>query len=445
MSNALAIASVTAVLTDLINQAMVDNDVTAAIGGNVSVTAVSPSEIEANLQKKTQLNLFLYHLTSNAGWSNMGLPSRDSQGTRLTNPPLALDLYYLLTAYGRQDLEAEIILGFAIQKLHETPVLTRRLIRDTLNVPAGPGTPPSLGALIRSDLAEQVEQVKITPHPTGTEESSKLWSAFQAGYRPSFAYHVSVILIESDKPTRSPLPVLARGTRDPVTGRDQGVTVQASMLPPFPTLEEVAPPNKQLAVRMGEALILRGHHLDADQVAGRLMHLRSSRTIELVGTGATPTEFQVSIPSDPPPAPVPVDSPENPDNWQAGTYVAAGVVRRAGKPDRVTNGLPFALAPRIVGPVQSVVEPDGKVTLTVSCSPKVWKGQKAFLIVGDLELAAEEITTEKTPSLVFVSDTVHLPEGSQMWVRLRVDGIESILIDRSGAAPAFDPSQQVTI
>src|SRR5215213_2265781 len=238
MSNALAIASVTAVLSDLINRAMVANDVSAAIGGNVAVTAISPVEIEANQQKKTQLNLFLYHLTSNSGWSNVGLPSRDGQGVRLTNPPLALDLYYLLTAYGRQDLEAEIILGYAIQRLYETPVLTRRLIRDTLNVPGGPGTPPSLAALIFSDLSDQIEQIKITPHPTGTEESSKLWAAFQAGYRPSFAYHVSVVLIESARPARSPLPVLSRGTRDPVTGRDQGVTVQADMLPPYPTLEE---------------------------------------------------------------------------------------------------------------------------------------------------------------------------------------------------------------
>src|SRR3712207_6975174 len=40
-------------------------------------------------------------------------------------------------------------------------------------------------------------------------------------YRPSVAYHLSVVLIESKLPARSPLPVLTRGKRDPDTGRSE--------------------------------------------------------------------------------------------------------------------------------------------------------------------------------------------------------------------------------
>ena len=49
------------------------------------------------------LNFFLYQVTPNLGWRNADLPSRENGGSRTTYPPLALDLHYLLTAYGSQD------------------------------------------------------------------------------------------------------------------------------------------------------------------------------------------------------------------------------------------------------------------------------------------------------------------------------------------------------
>ena len=121
-----------------------------------------------------QLNIFLYHVASNAGWGNTDLPSRDTQGNRMTNPPLALDLFYLLSAYGKSDFDGEILLGYAMQMLHETPVLPRAAIRTAL----GSAAPP--GPLAASDLADQIEQIKITPQLMNIEEVWKLWTALQA-------------------------------------------------------------------------------------------------------------------------------------------------------------------------------------------------------------------------------------------------------------------------
>ena len=45
MSNALAIASVTRVLKDLLNNGLIDHDVSDAVGGNVTVTALPPDRI----------------------------------------------------------------------------------------------------------------------------------------------------------------------------------------------------------------------------------------------------------------------------------------------------------------------------------------------------------------------------------------------------------------
>ena len=109
MSNALAIASVTAVLKDLLDNALIDHS--AAVDGPVTVDALAPDRIKTGEEEIAQLNLFLYHLTPNPGWRNVGLPSRDGNGGPLSNPPLALDLHYLLTAYGKQDFRARDTTG----------------------------------------------------------------------------------------------------------------------------------------------------------------------------------------------------------------------------------------------------------------------------------------------------------------------------------------------
>lgn len=214
MSTALAIASVTAVLKDLLHNGLIDHDLVSSLG-DVVVSALPPDRIDiSETTGSSQLNLFLYQVTPNIGWRNMGMPSRDGRGDRISNPPLALDLHYLLTAYGVKDLHSEILLGYGMQLLHETPVLTRDSIRTSLKPPTsvegGSDLPAELRSLFASELAEQVEQIKIVPQSLSTEEVSKLWSAFQARYRPSAAYQASVVLIESSQSTRSALPVRAR-------------------------------------------------------------------------------------------------------------------------------------------------------------------------------------------------------------------------------------------
>ena len=214
MSTELAIASVTHVLKDLLNNGLIDHNITDTIGANVTVTTQPPDRIETGgANEKSQLNLFMYQVTYNQGWRNVGLPSRNGHGERVSNPPLALDLHYLLTAYGANELHAEILLGYGMQLLHETPVLAREAIRRSLVSPpgvAGSDLPSEVKALSESELAEQIEQIKITPESLSTEEISKLWSAFQAKYRPTAAYQASVVLIESRRSAKSALPVRGR-------------------------------------------------------------------------------------------------------------------------------------------------------------------------------------------------------------------------------------------
>jgi hypothetical protein len=209
MSTALAIAAVTAVLRDLLNNGLIDQSVATAVG-SVKVTAVAPDLIDLSEFEEPRLNLFLYMVTPNPGWRNAGLPSHTGNGVRLSNPPLALDLHYLLTAYGQEDFHAEILLGYGMQLLHETPVLTKAAITTALTpaLEAGDGLPPALQALNASDLAAQVESIRIAPQVMSTEELSRLWSATQAPYRPTAAYMASVVLIESTKRVKAQVGVL---------------------------------------------------------------------------------------------------------------------------------------------------------------------------------------------------------------------------------------------
>lgn len=438
MSSPLAIAGVTAVLRDLLNNGLIDHNISGALGSNVTVTASPPDIIkidEANAQ--TQLNLFLHQVTPNAAWRNMGLPARDERGARLSNPPLALDLHYLLTAYGAEDLHAEILLGYAMHLLHETPVLDRQGIRTALQGgTVSPGIlPPAFQAANATDLADQFEQIRITPSSLSTEEMSRLWAALQAHYRPTAAYQISVVLIEAQRATRSALPVLTRGARDAVTGRERGVLAEASLLPPYPTLTEIQPPDGQIAARLGDTLLLSGHHLDGANLSVRFEHPRRATAIELAPlAGASDKRVEVTIPDT---APAQAD-------WPAGLWSVSLSVQRPGESaPRSSNALPLPLAPTLdIGASNAVRDAGtGAVTLTLAFKPQVRPGQRVSLNCGGREALPQPFNAP-AGTLTFAYPV--LDAGTQ-WLRLRVDGVDSLLIDRSVTPPSFDPTQRITI
>ena len=281
MSNALAIAAVTAVLKDLLNNGLIAHDLASAVGV-VKVTAKPPDLIPTSASEAAQLNLFLYRVTENQGWRNVGLPSHDDRGDRLANPPLALDLHYLLMAYGGTDFQPEILLGYGMQLLHDTPVLSRDAIRTAL-APVSPVTggdlPPAYAALSAAELADQIELIKVIPEALNVEDLSKLWTAFQAKYRVTAAYQASVVLIQSKRSARSALPVRRRLT----SAR------------PFnqPVIEQVsseAPADADPRITPASALVLTGRGLKGDVTLVRLGDL------ELPPPPLTVTDTRISFP-----------------------------------------------------------------------------------------------------------------------------------------------------
>ena len=438
MSSPLALAAITAVLRDLLNNGLIDHDITGALGSNVTVTALPPDTIAVDAANaRPQLNLFLHQVTPNAGWRNEGLPSRAGRGARLSNPPLALDLHYLLTAYGSAELHSEILLGYAMHLLHETPVLDRQAIRTALAGGTVDGSilPPALQAHSAADLADQVEQIKITPETLSTEEMSKLWSAMQAHYRPTAAYHLSVVLIEAQRATRGALPVLTRGPRDPVSGRERGVVAGAGLIPPYPMLTDVALPHRQVAAQQGDALVLQGHNLEGSAVRVRFEHPRLTNPIEInLGTNVNGERLAVTLPA----------GAAAHAAWPPGSWNVTVILQRPGETvERSTNSLPLLLAPRLDIPAATATRDagSGAVTISLVFTPQVRPGQKVSLNAGGHEAVPRNLTAQ-TGTLDFV-----FPElgAGQQWLRLRVDGADSLLLDRAAAPPQFDTTQRMAI
>ncbi len=434
MSSPLAIGAVSAVLRNLLDNGLVD------IGppiGSVKVTAVAPDTVKVDdPNAPPSVNLFLYRTSPNPGWREVDLPSYDGNGARTSNPPLALNLHYLVTAYGSSDFQAEILLGYAMHLLHERPILDRAAIRRALDPsPLGASIlPPAFQALTASDLADQVEAVTVTPEPLDTEEMSRLWSAMQAHYRPTAGYLVSVVLIQARKPSRTPLPVLSRGKVDPLTNRDRGVVVEPSLLPPYPTIERIEPPPGQPAARLGETVSLIGHHLDGTSTVARFVHRLIDPHEIPIGVSTSPKKIDVTLPS----------GPAAELAWPAGLYTVTVTLIRPGDPDpQESNVAATFLAPEAILPPTSVTRnaTTQRVTVGLNVRPQVRAAQEVRLTLGGHTAIANPHPTT-TASLTFAFDDV--PPGAQ-WVRLTVDGVESLLVDRSVDPPVFDPGQSIVV
>lgn len=433
MSTALAIAGVTAVLRDLLNDGLVNRNVSGVTGTSVIVSVLAPDRVvAAGGSEVSQLNLFLYAVTPNSGWRNEGLPARDGSGRqRLSNPPLALDLHYLLSAYGGADLHAEILLGYAMQLLHEQPVLTRAAIRTAL-IPSpalGAELPPALRALADSGLAEQLELIKLTPQYLNTEEMSKLWTATQSHLRPSTAYVASVVLIQAQQPARSPLPVLSRGPRDEISGRDAGVLVHAGLAPQLPMLTRVQPPLGQTVAAIGDTVLVHGELLDGSE---REIVLRGDRFgIEQI----------LPVLAETPSAPAARVAAFSLAGLQSalpvGTYRVSLRVTRPdvfGRTRRFETGaLALTLAPRITSTPQSVARAaDGSASVPIRFTPELRAGQHAVLLLGSEQYVPQ--AEGATPGqLVFA--VAQAPAGVHL-ARLRIDDIDSPIVDMNYEPPA---------
>lgn len=428
MSNALSIAAVTATLRNLLDQ-----ELNADVAGTTVTTR--PPDRARNGAAGNQVNLFLYHTAVNPSWRNMDVPWRVKPGES-GHAPLPLNLYYLLTVYsGENEDDVDLtsdpnrllgnhrLLGQAMRILHDHPLLTAAEINNIL--PADDQT----------DFPyDQVENVRITPQPLTLDEMSRVWTGFQTQYRLSMTYEVSVVLIESRRPRRAPLPVLRRGEQD------RGVE---TVLGPFPVLEEIRrPPGARIGFQLGDTIELLGNNLGGETVTIHFAHpLLPSPPPLAPQPGSTTNRLEIVLP----------DDTAAQSEWAAGFYQVTVETGTTGAPSRFSNGLPFALSPRVtsITPNPAPRDANGDVTLSVICRPQIRPGQHVRLLLGEREVVARPLPPPPPPPAptdTVLFDIVDAPAGLFV-VRLRVDSSDSLPLRRPPGQQVyeFDPAQKVTI
>jgi hypothetical protein len=405
VSSPAALATVTATLQHLLSNVA------------TSVTTQPPSAARSG--RGEQLNIFLYNTYYNAAFSNAPMPHETRSG-EAGHPPMPLILKFMITAYGANDddISGQQIMGEAMSVLHDHPLL---------------GPTDITGITPDSGLQDQVERIRITPDSLSLDDMSKLWSSFQsAEYRLSTGYEVSVVLIESTRPARAPLPVLKRGAND------QGPEVFASA--PV-SLSGLKFENNKPAAELGDTVTLLGNQLSSDDALVRFRHPLLETPIDLPPqTSSNREEMDVQLPDV-------AGNPSLGSQWPAGFYTASLFIEPSDSPSRCSNSVAMPLAPGIelVNPASA---PAGAVALTVECLPQIRDGQDVLLLFGERMVEPDSVTTPPDPTATSVlsftiSDAVASP--APYTLRLRVDGVDSIPVDFSGSTPQFDATAQVTI
>jgi len=147
-----------------------------------TVALVAPDAVSE--ESSTRLSLSLYRFEENLSMKNTDL-NQGGDPNVSEGSPLALDLYYLLTAYPvgtdddetTQTIDQQRLLGLAMQTFHDNAVLDGEQLHDSLD----PDVNLSI-SLVNSSI----------------EELSTLWTTVpNTAFQPSALYHVGPVLIDS--------------------------------------------------------------------------------------------------------------------------------------------------------------------------------------------------------------------------------------------------------
>lgn len=399
MSNYLAIATVTASLSQLLQEAARE-----AVPG-ASVITERPDKTGNGTPGPT-INLYLYQVIPNTAWRNADLPTRQDNGRLIQRPQTALDLHYLLTFYGSEtQLEPQRLLGSAVRMLHDWPVLSRERIRATIQAATDADANHFLAG---SDLVEQVETIKFSPLPLSLEELSKLWSVFfQTPYALSVSYQGSVVLIEGAGAPQRALPVRRRAFYEV----------------PFrqPVIEQVmAQEGADAPIVAGSTLIIRGK-----QLRGAVTQVRIGE-VEVMPQEAQEDQIRLQLPD---------------EAWRAGAQgVQVMHPMMIGMPPVPHRSVESNVAAFVVHPVITEVEVSNaendeesllSADVTVHVNPTVGKAQRVVLLLNERASGEAAAYTFAAPPRKTDTDAITIPihgvKTGAYLVRVQMDGAESLL------------------
>lgn len=168
MSTFRAIATVTAALQAILADAV------GVVGG--ARVAVGHPTSESDDSTAPRIDIVLYQALPHDAWR-----------TTDRREQVAVNLHYLLMFQGDEArLEPELLLGCALRRLHDEPILTaKRILQVEESAPAA------------SDLATQDESIRFSPLPLSIDDLSKIRALFApTTYALALAYQAGIVLID---------------------------------------------------------------------------------------------------------------------------------------------------------------------------------------------------------------------------------------------------------
>jgi hypothetical protein len=135
----------------------------------------------SNFQKPMLEGVSLYLYRIGAG-GRRNLASRVGPKGQRHRPPLPLDLYYLLTTWGRTAEKQQLLLGWCVRELQNTPIL-----------------PPSLlnHYAAARDTFRPDEPVELVFDPISLQDTANLWEPLKPNLQVSATYVARMIAVES--------------------------------------------------------------------------------------------------------------------------------------------------------------------------------------------------------------------------------------------------------
>jgi hypothetical protein len=342
MADFQAIGSVSATLQTLLQDRMDFPADLLPAGQPVTVTVDAPPLYEAEQgaapAELPQVNLFLYRVAENSFLKNQEIPGRGSSAYGA--PPLSLELFYLLTAYGRtaerpdigDSKLAQYLLGSAMRVFHDFPVVTDSLARHASPVIGDP--------ILDARLAGEFEQLRLCLYPLSLEDLTKVWTALAQPYRLSAAYVVSATQIESRRPRRFPRPV----GEPPAAGpRIAAVTLARPEITELRVIRggsEHPYPN----ARIGDTLVVLGHGFIGTNVSVAI------GSIQIAVTPTATNRIEVVVPDAVLPDGTAIPTAEL---LQPGVHAVRVLIGVEAMPQVAfeSNEAAFMLVPTIVAPV----------------------------------------------------------------------------------------------
>ena len=433
MSNYLAIATVTETLRRLL-----DATLKAELNPGAAATAVRPRDAPgggASPLPALGVNVFLYQVNPNGAWRNADLPTRREDATLLQRPRAAFDLSYILTFYGDEaKLEPQRAAGSTLRCLHARPVLTRKMVEEAVRL---------TDFLSGSNLAEEVELVKLSPIPLPLEEVSKLWSVFfQTAYALSIAYQAAVVFVEGKDvdTTRFFLAVSPLGSGEEKftysgsveeiadAQREKGRNVYAIPFRPPVIAQAQSAEGGSTPIVVGGTPALKGRNLRGEVTRVKIFGQEFSPFPQDVDD----TEIRLAL----------KDPPVSEEALRAGVQ-SVQVVHRLmmGTPPVEHRGLESNVAAFVLHPIIAKKQ-DGTydveyrpaqageaATIRVTLKPVMGQKQEAVLVLNEVGTATAYVLD--APARDGDKEQIEFPipgvKSGSYWVRVQVDGAESLL------------------